>query len=229
MNLEIFYKFSGIVILLVALLFIISQIGISKLFNYPQILREDVESIFSKYRSGGSKLRVFWFIFVLGVLGIIPTSALIYKVLYIEQNNYLIIGAFFGIAASIFYVIGLMRWVFLADVLSKKYFENDQDASSRKVIKMIFECFNVYCGNSIGETIGFICTGIWLIVNGIAIISSTIIPPIIGGMYIAAGIFIMSGPLEWVGFKFANKINKIGMKLMAISLICTSISLLILN
>ncbi|GKX68542.1 DUF4386 domain-containing protein [Inconstantimicrobium mannanitabidum] len=228
MNMMIFHKISGIFIILVALGFTVSQIGITKVFNYPQILRSSCDSILNKYHEGGHKLKFFWTCFALSSLMLVPLSSIFYKLLNRDNTPYLIIGSAFGIASGIFYVLGLMRWVFLADTLSNKYINIDDDPKLKKTIEIIFESFHVYCGNSIGESMGFLCMGIWISITGIAMIGSTIVPSIIGIGYIVCGIGIASGPLEWLGINYCNKINKISMKLLMILLIFTGIKLIII-
>lgn len=139
----------------------------------------------------------------------------------------MIIGTCFGISAGIFYVLGLMRWLFLADDLSKKYMLENTDSKIKETYEIIFQAFHIYCGNSIGETMGFICMGIWISITGISIISSATFSSIIGFGFIICGIGIFLGPLEWLGFKFFNKINKLSMKVLMFFLIYIGIRLII--
>lgn len=227
MNLITFYKLSGIFIILVAVGFGVSNIGISKLFNYPGILREPIDSILNKYQSCGKALRFFWMLFAFSSLMIIPLSTMFYKILNTNKTPYLIIGTSFGIAAAIFYCLGLMRWVFLADTLSKAYIKENTDLKTKDTIALIFNSFHIYSGNSIGETMGFLCTGFWICILGISMIYTSIFPSIIGILFIISGIGIACGPLEWIGFKIGNKINKISMKLWLISLIACGIILIL--
>lgn len=226
MNLITFYKLSGIFIVLISIGFIISNIGIATLFNYPSILREPVDSILNKYQSCGKKLKLFWMLFALNSLMLIPISTIFYKILNKSSTPYLIIGTSFGIAAAIFYVIGLMRWVFLADTLSKIYIKESTDSATKNTISLIFNSFHVYSGNSLGETIGFLCMGLWISILGISIISTSIFPSVIGIIFIISGAGIASGPLEWIGFKYGNKINKISIKIWSVSLLFCGITLI---
>lgn len=226
MNLITFYKLSGIVIILVALGFSISNMGIAKLFNYPGILREPVDSILNKYQSCGKTLRLFWMLFAFSSLMLISVSTIFYRILNTNKTPYLIIGTSFGIAAAIFYCLGLMRWVFLADTLSKAYIKENTDSKTKDTIALIFNSFHVYVGNSIGETMGFLCMGLWSCILGISMIYTSMFPSIIGIVFIISGIGIVSGPLEWVGFKYGNKINKISMKVWSISLLFCGIILI---
>lgn len=212
-----FNKISGIMIIIIAVCFAASNIGISKVFNYPAILREDYKTVFTKYKKGGNKLRLLWMLFVISSFSLIPLSAVMSTIFKAAYSN---IGMALGISAGIFYVIGLMRWVFLNDYLSR------QDVSNINV-KLVFNSLHIYLGNSIGETMGFISMGLWLIVVGLSIIQTNVIYNYIGIGFIIAGIGIASGPLEWLGFKKANKINKISMKLMGMCLITTGISLVV--
>ncbi|MBU3157626.1 DUF4386 family protein [Clostridium estertheticum] len=226
MDTIMFYKISGVFIILVALTFSIGQVGITKLFDYPQILRSSTNVILHKYHDGGTKLKFFWGCNALGGLMIIPMSAIFFKVLGRNDTPYLIVGATFGMASGIFYVLGFMRWLFLADSLSIQYVNKDTDSITKKTIEIIFKSFNIYCGNSIGETMGFLCMGIWLCISGISIFGSPLFPPFIGAALIICGIGILVGPLEWVGIKSSNKINKLSMKLLMLLLIYVGIRLI---
>ena len=226
MDMITFYKMSGIFIIIVALVFSIGQIGITRLFNYPQILRSPVDIILQKYHDGGKKLRICWTCNALGGLMLIPMSAIFYKILNRSDTPYLIIGATFGIVSGIFYVLGFIRWVFLADNLSSKYVSENTSPLMRETIEIIFQSFHIYCGNSIGETMGFLCMGIWISISGIAMLSSSIVSTLIGVGFIACGIGILVGPLEWVGLKFANKVNKGSMKVLMVLLIFIGIKLI---
>lgn len=226
MNIITFYRISGAFIIIVALGFTIAQIGITKIFNYPQILRSPVEVILKRFYDGGVKLKFFWSCFVLSALMLVPMSGIFYKILNRDDTPYLIIGATFGIASGIFYVLGLMRWVFLADSLSKEYVNENTTTEKKETIEIIFKSFHIYCGNSIGETMGFLCMGIWISITGISMIGCSIFPSLIGGGFIVCGIGIMVGPLEWLGFKFSNKINKLSMKMLMLLLVFIGVKLI---
>ena len=202
MNIIIFYKVAGVFIILVDLGFTISQVGITKIFNYPQILRSPIHVILERFYDGGVLLKFFWTCFALSSLMLIPMS-------------------------GIFYVLGLMRWVLLADNLSKKYIHENTNPRNKEIYEMIFQAFHIYCGNSIGETMGFICMGLWISITGISIIGSLIILPFIGVGFIVCGIGISAGPLEWLGLKHSNRINKLSMKILMCFLIYLGISLII--
>jgi hypothetical protein len=226
MNIITFYRISGVFIIIVALGFTISQIGITKIFNYPQILRSSVDIILKRFYEGGVKLKFFWSCFALSSLMLIPMSAIFYKILNRNDTPYLMIGETFGIASGIFYVLGLMRWVFLADSLSKEYVNENTTPEKKETIEIIFKSFHIYCGNSIGETMGFLCMGIWISITGISMIGNSIFPQLVGGGFIICGIGIMLGPLEWLGFKFSNKINKLSMKMLMLLLVFIGIKLI---
>ena len=227
MQMITFYRMSGIIIIIVALGFTVSQIGITKIFNYPKILRSPIDIILQKYQEGGAKLKLFWTCFAFSTLMLIPLSVIFYKILNRNDTPYLIIGTSFGIASGIFYVLGITRWVFLADNLSSKYINENTSSTIKETIEMIFESFHIYAGNSIGETMGFICMGLWISISGVSMIGSEIISPVIGVGFIICGIGIFVGPFEWIGLKFTNKINKMSMKLLMVLLIYVGIRLTI--
>ena len=40
----------------------------------------------------------------------------------------------------------------------------------KETFEIIFKSFHIYCGNSIGEIMGFVCMGIWISITGISMI-----------------------------------------------------------
>lgn len=120
-----------------------------------------------------------------------------------------------------------MRWVFLADNLSSKYVDENTNDDIKQTIRIVFESFHIYCGNSIGETMGFLCMGIWFVILGIAMFHSAIFSTLIGAGFIVCGVGIVVGPIEWLGFKFFNQINKGAMKILMILLIYVGIKLIV--
>lgn len=221
-----FYRFSGIFIIVVALGFIISQIGITKLFDYPRILRSPMDVVLSKYYYAGKKLKIFWFSFAVSSLMLVPMSVILYKILNKSNTPYMIVATAFGMAAGTFYVLGLMRWTLLASSLSKKYMSENVSDSDKNTILMIFEAFCIYAGNSIGETMGFICMGIWIAITGVVMLKSNLFNEVTAVLFIICGIGILLGPLEWVGIKIMNKVNKIAIKGLMLLLVYIAIILI---
>lgn len=223
----VFHLVSGIFMIAVAIGFSLSQIGITKFFHYPKILRQPTATVLQTYYTKRKKIQPYWMIFSLCSLMLIALSAIFYKLLDCAATPYLLIGTFFGIAAAVFYVIGLMRWVFLADSLSAKYMASGISEEKKEMLVTVFESFHLYCGNSLGETMGFLCMGIWIALTGAAITASSLLPWQLGCGYIVCGVGIGLAPFEWVGLKAANKINKIAMKLFMLCLVITGIILII--
>lgn len=217
---------SGIFIILVAVGFAVSQMGITKLFHYPQILRQPTQKIFEDYNAQRKKIKIFWTMFSFCSLMLIALSGIFYQLLNGDNTPYLIIGSFFGIASGIFYVLGLMRWVMLADNLSSKYMMEDISKHEMESAIIIFEAFHIYCGNSIGETMGYFCMGVWIVTVGLAMTASTMFPWELGLGLIICGIGIGQAPLEWIGIKKANIINKYSMKVLMICLIISGVLLI---
>lgn len=217
---------SGVFILLVALGFTVSQIGISKLFGYPGILRQETRTVLQEYNRLRKKIRPFWALFAFSSVMLIGLAAVFYRLLNGAHTPYLIVGTFFGAAAGVFYVLGIMRWVLLADSLSSQYMSTDSSAQKKELVVTVFEAFHVYCGNSIGETMGFFCTGIWIAITGFAVMASSILPWELGLGFIITGIGVGVAPLEWAGIAISNRINKISMKIFMILLAVCGILLI---
>ena len=63
----------------------------------------------------------------------------------------------------------------------------------------VFESFHRYLGVGIGECLGYLFTGAWSVLVGVAMLESSAFEPWLGWLGIIIGLFLVVGSLEFVG------------------------------
>lgn len=143
-------------------------------FEYPQILRQDIFIILTKFNAGGSSLIFTWFTFAIMGLPLLLAYVMIGQKL--ENKSSLIkFGTIAGVISIVAQMIGLLRWVFVVPVLGKSMAAATTDAA-RESVKISFELIHQFAGVLIGEHIGQLFTIIWTVVICIVIYKTKLFP-----------------------------------------------------
>jgi len=115
------------------------------------------------------------------VLAIVPTAAVV------------------GVLAAVVQFLGLARWPFLVPLLARKYDDPASTDATRDAAVVVFESFHTYLGVAIGECLGYLFTGAWTVLIGIAMLQSPAFPAWLAWPGIAIGLALVIGSLEFVG------------------------------
>lgn len=225
----------GISLIVIPVMFNWTFAALSKQFEYPDILRKPTHEVLAKFRSGGSKLVLTWWLFAM--------SAVFFGALAVAVPAYLEFGSFlltitvtFGILASATQFLGLVRWPFMVPHLAREA----QNASAEKAtaIDVVFQSFNRYLGVAVGEHLGYLFTGLWtitlslgLLVNEAADGQSWIMALAISGLIIGSLLALCSlefvGKNELKGWAIAGRLTPIVYVLWSVWLMLLGITLLI--
>lgn len=202
-----YQRATGALMMFTAGLALTSQAALVKLFDFPNIFALPIGTVLEKYHDAGAMLPWAWFGFAMASLLIIPIALMLHKIFRREDTPWLTIGTVFGSIAGFCYVLGIMRWVLLARVLSDLYVDPATTPAAKETITLIFKAFDVYCGNSFGETIAPIAHAAWLILLGGAMRKAPRFGPWLPWSQIIAGAIIALRPLEYVGCKAAADLS----------------------
>lgn len=184
--------FTGEMIFIAVIIMLVSWMGLMNAFEYPDILTKPALEVLTKYYDGGVTLRLLWIGMTMSSVIFIPVILLLHKLLNNEKTPYLFVGTAFGLSGAIFSILGFVRWVFSMNVLANLYHNNPMDAKS---IEITFQVINSYAGVSIGEFLGYLTTGIWIIFIGFSILKSGIFHKIAGFLGMICGVGVFSGVL----------------------------------
>jgi hypothetical protein len=187
--------------------------ALAAVFEYPNILRKPTADVLAKFRAGGSKLLLLWWGFALSAVLFVPVTVLLSSQLMGADATLLAVTTTVGVLAAIVQFLGLVRWPFLVPYLAREA----EGASSARLdaIEIVFQSFNRYLGVAVGEHLGYLFTGAWSVLVGVAVLQSSALPGWLGiagiviGAVLAACSLEFVGPFEPDGWKLAGAVTPI--------------------
>ena len=202
-------------------------------FDYPDILRRPTVEVLERFRQGGSALVLLWWAFAMTAVLLAPLAVLVAGALAGADPTLLGMGATVGVLAAVVQFLGLIRWPFLVPYLARAIAEPDATPARREAIDVVFQAFNRYLGVAVGEHLGYLLTGTWSILVGIAITQGTVVPPWLGivGIVVGALLALCSlefvGPFERSGWRVAAALTPATYILWSLWLVGTGVALLL--
>lgn len=168
-------------------------------FDYPDILRRPTEHILIRFQAGGVGLRLVWYGFMLTAVLFAPLSVLLGQMLAGDDIAVMPTAIVVGVIAAVVQSLGLARWPFLVPALARTYTDPASTPATRELTKAIFDSFHRYLGVGIGECLGYLLTGTWSVLIGVAMLHSSAFEAWLGWPGIIIGLFLIVGSLEFVG------------------------------
>jgi hypothetical protein len=129
--------------------------------------------------------------------------------------------------------LGLARWPFLVPELARAYGDPASSQATREAARVAFESFHRYLGIGIGEGLGYLLTGAWTTLVGVAMLQSSAFEAWLAWPGIIIGLFLIVGSLEFVGrfeeqgWKLAGTIVPITYIAWSLWLVLTGLVLLV--
>jgi hypothetical protein len=160
-------------------------------FDYPDVLRHPTRDVLAKFRAGGTSLQLLWWGFALTAVLLAPLVVLFAAALPDADPTLLSVATTLGVLAAAVQFLGLIRWPFLVPFLAE---QEDGEA-----VDLVFQAFNRYLGVAVGEHLGYLLTGAWTTLAGIALTQSAAVPGWLGVIGIVIGPALMLCSLEFVG------------------------------
>jgi hypothetical protein len=205
---------------------------LGRLFDYPGILRSPVGTILSRFQTGGLRLKLLWYAFMLAAVLLAPLAVLLGQVLARDGLQLVPVATTFGVLAAIVQVLGLARWPFLVPTLARTYEDPNSSPGAREATAVVFESFHRYLGIAVGECLGYLLTGTWTLLVAIAMLQSSSFDDWLAwpGMLIGAALVLSSlefvGRHEEHGWKLAGTIVPIAYTTWSLWLLATGVVLL---
>jgi hypothetical protein len=202
-------------------------------FDYPDILRRPTSEVLARFRTGGAGLLLLWWIFALTAVLLAPTAVLLVSALVSVNSSLAAVAATTGVMAALVQFLGLLRWPFLVPYLARADAETDISPARRETIDIVFQSFHRYLGVAVGEHLGYLFTGAWSVVTGVALIQATNTPWWSGVAGIVIGALLMMCSLEFVGafeqngWKLAGVLTPIAYVAWSLWLIVVGVALLL--
>ena len=202
-------------------------------FDYPAILRRPTADILSRFQAGGVRLKLLWYGFMLTAVLLAPLAVLLGQVLARDGLGVVPTAIVIGVLAAVVQFLGLARWPFLVPALARTYHHPASSEASREAAVVAFEAFHRYLGVAIGECLGYLFTGAWTVLIGVAMLQSSLFQAWLAWPGITIGLVLVVGSLEFVGrfeengWKLAGAIVPIAYTAWSLWLIATGLVLLL--
>ena len=168
-------------------------------FDYPDILRQPSTQVLARFTAGGSRLVLTWWAFAMTALLLLPAVVLVSATFADASPAVLATATTVGVIASLVQVLGLIRWPFAIPHLARVTADPTTTPEQHAAADIVFQTLNRYLGVAVGEHLGYLLTGAWTALAGIAIVQSTVLHPAFGVVGLLLAPLFLLGSLEFVG------------------------------
>ena len=183
--------------------------ALAKQFEYPEILRQPTSEVLAKFRAGGSKLVVTWWLFAMSALafGLLAVLLPIQLGFGVAETSLI---ATLGLLASLTQFLGLVRWPFMVPHLARE--AEHANESKLAAIDVVFQALNRYLGVAVGEHLGYLFTGLWTAALGGALVSSDLAGSLGWTMGLGVSGLILGSLLVLCAMEFVGRNERNGWK-----------------
>jgi hypothetical protein len=159
-------KTIGILLITGAIALLIPYTMLTIIFEYPDILRQDTETILTKFYQGGNSLVWTWFAFAITGIPLLPAYIMIGQ--KFENKAPLVrMATSIGVIGLIVQMIGLLRWTFVVPVLADTFAHATDEATKAAAI-VSFKTIHQFGGVILGEHLGQLFTIAWTVMMTIS-------------------------------------------------------------
>jgi hypothetical protein len=166
-------------------------------FDYPDVLRRPTAEVLARFRDGGSRLLLLWWCFALTAVLLAPLAVLVSASLSGAAPTIVSLATVAGVLAAAVQFLGLVRWPFLVPYLARTV--ESEDPATRAAVEVVFQSFHRYLGVAVGEHLGYLFTGSWSALVGVAILQSSVAPAWLGVVGLCIGLLLTLSSIEFVG------------------------------
>ena len=160
-------------------------------FQYPEILDGSAEEVLPALLATGAAGRTAWAIYGLLPLVFIPAGVGAFEALRARAAGPMRVGALFALLAAMSMVLGLMRWPSVHWELARAW--GAAGGSERLVLAAMFDGWNTYLGNFVGEFLGELSFSVFFVLSGIGLLRHRRAPRWLSWWGVATGVLGLIG------------------------------------
>src|SRR5215212_5169659 len=208
-------RITGLLLIVMPIAFNLFFFLLGRRFDYPNILRQPTGEILRRFQAGGTVLKLTWHGFFLTAVAFVPMATT------------------FGVLAAAVQFLGLIRWPYLVPYLARTFLDPSSSEATRDAVAVVFQAFHRYAGVAIGEHLGYLFTGLWTLLVGVAMTQGDVFPTWLGwpgivlGLALVVGSFEFAGSFEEAGWKLAGTLVPIAYIVWSLWLVVAGVTLLL--
>ena len=206
------YKTTALIFLAFFLLIIVGNLMLASAFDFPDILRKSPDERFTLFQANqGTIVLAYYLMSVTSILQIYMAVAM-YQ---ITQKGRMVdlFAVTSGVLSGIFQMLGFFRWVILIPMLSNAY--NTQEIDSETIF-FLEKFANTYMGMTVGEHLGSLFTGLWLIALGIILVQNNAFDKRLAWLGLISGVALFIQSYESVNASALSFLGEISIALWAL-------------
>jgi Domain of unknown function (DUF4386) len=190
---------SGVLLIVLPIAYNLLFTLLARSFDYPDILRRPTTDVLERFMAGGSRLVVTWWGFAMSAVLLAPTVVLLSATLADANPTVVSLATAIGLLAALVQFLGLIRWPFAVPHLARRMRDPHASAATKDSVDVTFQTLNRYLGVAVGEHLGYLFTGLWSGLVGVAVIQSDVLHPAFGVIGLALAPLFLIGSMEFVG------------------------------
>ena len=190
---------TGLLLLVLPVAYNLLYTLLARSFDYPDILRQPTGQVLERFTAGGSRLVLLWWGFAMSAVLLAPAVVLVSATLADADPAVLAVATAIGLLAALVQFLGLVRWPFAVPYLARLAGDPATPPATRDAVEVVFQIFNRYLGVAVGEHLGYLFTGVWTALAGVALIQSAVLHPLFGVVGLGLAPLFVLGSLEFVG------------------------------
>jgi hypothetical protein len=206
---------------------------LARSFDYPDVLRRPTVEVLERFAAGGSRLVLTWWGFAMSAVLLAPAVVLLSATLADADPAVLSLATALGLLAALVQFLGLVRWPFAVPHLARLATDPAATPATRDAVEVVFQTLNRYLGVAVGEHLGYLLTGLWTALAGVALVQSDLLHPLFGiAALVVAPLFVVGslefvGPFEPRGWKLAGTLIPLTYIAWSVWLLALGIALLV--
>jgi hypothetical protein len=226
-------RITGLLLIVMPIAFNLCFALLGRRFDYPNILRQPTGEILRRFQAGGTALKLIWHGFFLTAVAFVPLAILVGQVLAEDDLAVMPLATTFGVLAGVVQFLGLIRWPYLVPYLARTFLDPSSSEATRDAVAVVFQAFHRYAGVAVGEHLGYLFTGLWTLLVGVAMTQADLFPAWLGwpgivlGLALIVGSIEFAGPFEETGWRLAGMLVPIAYIVWSLWLVAAGLTLLL--
>jgi len=193
-------------------LIVVGNLLLASAFNFPDILRQNPNERFTLFQANqGTIIPAYYMMSITSLLQVFMATAMYHLTKRGRLVDIFALTA--GVLLGIFQMLGFFRWVVLIPMLSTAYAA--QEASSETIF-FLEKFANTYFGMTVGEHMGTLFTGLWLIALGIVLVKNNAFDKKLAWLGLISGVTLFIQSYESVASESLRFLEDISIALWAL-------------